>query len=111
MTANDEWGRDPSVRAMRRVFARMESAQKALLQGLGASPYDPRLRACREDARDLFERAISRGETAHLKNEEAAVDLYIHFLVQSLKKRGLPVPERGVQEDHLIGRGSGEAGP
>ncbi|MCD6305964.1 MAG: hypothetical protein J7M32_06705 [Deltaproteobacteria bacterium] len=110
MTANDEWGQDPSVKAMRRVFARMESAQKKLLQEIGISPTDPRLRACREYARDLFERAISRAETARLKNEEDAADLYIHFLAQSLKKHGLPVPGDRVREDRPVARPAGEAG-
>ena len=47
----DKWGEDPSVRAMRQVFQRMEVAQKELLGGLGISPFNPNLRGWRECAR------------------------------------------------------------
>ena len=36
----DEFGRDPSVRAMRRVFSAMEAAQKEFIMNLGLSPFD-----------------------------------------------------------------------
>jgi len=105
----DEWGRDPSVRAMRGVFARMESGQKTLLERLGISPRDSRLRACREDARDLFARAFSRFPAGRRQNEEDAAALYIHCLIEALKQHGLPIPARAIREDDALKRLVGEA--
>jgi len=109
MTAGDEWGGDPSVRAMRGVFARMESGQKTLLQRLGISPRDSRLRLCREDARDLFERAFSRLAPGRRQTEEDAAALYIHCIIKALKQHGLPIPAGAIREDDPLKRWVGEA--
>jgi len=99
----DDWGCDPSVRATRRLFARMESRQKELLKQLKIPPYDTRLRLCREDARDLFERMLSlpavRGRG---RDEEDAAALYIHCLIRALKQHGLPVPAGSAPEDTTV---------
>jgi hypothetical protein len=99
MTARDDWGRDPSVRAMRRLFVRMESGQKELLQRLEISPHDRRLRPCREDARDLFEQVISRSGAGRGQDEGDTAALYIHCLIRALKQHGLPFPVEAVRED------------
>ena len=103
MTTHDDWGRDPSVRAMRRLFARMESGQGALLKRLGIPPYDTRLRACRDEARDLFEKAFSRPGAARARDEGDAAALYIQCLIRALRERGLRVPADAVREDAQIG--------
>ena len=53
----DEWGHDPSVQSMRRVFCFMEEAQQQLLRDLNISLFDQRLRRGREHALKLFEQA------------------------------------------------------
>jgi hypothetical protein len=105
----DAWGRDPSVRAMRGMFARMESGQKTLLERLGISPRDSRLRGCREDARDLFEGAFSRFAAGLRQAEEDAAALYIHCLIEALKRHGLPIPAGAIREDDPLKRLAGEA--
>jgi hypothetical protein len=102
MTTTDEWGRDPSVMAMRSLFARMESEQRTLLQRLGIPPYDSRLRACREDARDRFETVFSGSAQGRPRDEKDAVSLYIRALIQALKERGLPVPAEALRENPRI---------
>ena len=55
MAVADDWGFDPSVRMMRRVYERIEMVQGELLKRLSISPFDPRLRRWREKARDYLE--------------------------------------------------------
>ena len=92
MGFQDDWGRDPSVQRMRRVFANMEAIQKDLLDRLECPPFDYRLRRSREEARDLFERmwppATRRGITG---NEEEAAVLYAHCLAKTLTRNGIKV--------------------
>jgi len=85
----------------------MESAQKTLLDRFGISPRDSRLRVCREDARDLFERAFSRLAPGRRQTEEDAGALYVHCLIEALKQHGLPVP--AIREDDPLERWVGEA--
>lgn len=92
MTTGDDWGRDPGVKAMRSLFAEMESGQNELLRHLGISSYDPRLRACRENARDLFERVLSRSAGDRGRGEGDAAALYIRCLIEVMKQCGFPVP-------------------
>ena len=100
MNNGNDWSSDPSVRAMRRLFARMESGQKELLQRLGISLYDGRLRVCREDARNLFERMLSGSSAGRGgQNEGDAAVLYIHCLIQALEQHGLLVPAGVVREN------------
>ena len=46
----DEWGRDPSIKAMRRVFRAMEKSLDDLLEQLDISPFDHRIRSWLEQA-------------------------------------------------------------
>jgi hypothetical protein len=88
------------VRATRRLFAQMESDQKELLKQLEVSPYDIRLRPCRQDAKDLFERMLSlSGAKSRGKDDVDAATLYVHCLIRVLKHHGLPVPDKTIQED------------
>jgi hypothetical protein len=94
MTENDDWGRDPSVQRMRRLFRAMEEAQQSLLEGLHVSPFDARLRSWRERARMAFEAAYARGAQAGLPaTEEEAADLYIRSFRKILVSDGIEVPE------------------
>ncbi len=89
----DEWGHDPSVQTMRRIFARMEEGQKDLFEGLKLSPLDGRLRRLRDSARHLFDRAWPHAQRRGLtRSEEDAATLYVHCLVSVLNQEGIKVP-------------------
>jgi len=103
MGVQDDWGNDPSVQRMRRVFARMEMIQKDLLISLKISPFDHRLRLSREEGRDLFERvwptATRKGITA---SEEDAAVLYAHCLAKTLTRNRIKVLPGAVQKHEGI---------
>ncbi len=103
MSKTGDWGRDPSVRTMRRLFSRMESAQKALLEKLEIPPFDSRLRDCREDSRNLFERALSLSATKGMgQGEDDATDLYMHCLTWALNRHGIRFPAEAIPGDNQI---------
>ncbi len=103
MPARDEWGHDPSVQMMRRVFSSMEKAQSDLLRSLSLSLYDPRLRRARSRSRDLFEQtwplAMQKEIVSHEK--EAAL-LYMHCLVHALDQSRVSVPDQVWPKDDRI---------
>jgi predicted trehalose synthase len=89
----DEFGGDPSVRAMRRVFSALEAAQKKFLMELGVPPFDHRLRRWRERALALFEASWARSARGglHLSETEAG-ELYVHCLGKIMTREGVEVP-------------------
>ena len=92
-TKDDDWGRDPSVRAMRRVFAAMEAAQKELMKALGLSPFDQRLRRWRERALAAFDASWARSARADVElNETEAGELFVHCLGKIMSREGMEVP-------------------
>ena len=93
-TIHDEWGQDPAVQGMRRVFARMESLQRDLLERLRLSPLDERLRRCRELSLNRFEKAWPLAQRKGLtRTEEDAAILYLHCFVTMLNWEKIKVPE------------------
>ncbi len=89
----DEWGRDPSVQAMRRVFAAMEAAQKEFIQKVGLSPFDPRMRRWRERALAAFDVSWARtARTGVQLNETDTGALYVHCLGRIISREGMEVP-------------------
>ncbi len=100
MVERDDWGSNPSVKAMRGMFSRMEAAQNKLIKRLRLSPFDRRLRYGREEARILFERTISsnRARTEGLDDKESSA-LYILCLSWALDRGGIRVPA-GVSPDN-----------
>ena len=93
MAIQDEWGRDPTVQSMRRVFAKMDAVQKEILKGLNLSPFDSRLRRRRDEARALFERAWAQAiRKGVVLSEEDVASLYAHCLVRALSLDGYHVP-------------------
>ena len=53
----DEWGKDPAVQAMRRVFKGMETSLGEVLEQLAISPNDHRIRSWLEKALAKFEQS------------------------------------------------------
>jgi hypothetical protein len=89
----DTWGRDPSVRSMRRVFAAMEARQEQILRAAGISPLDGRLGQWRKTALHLFQQRWA--ESAHsgtCLTEEDVTDLFVHSLVTVLERHCITVP-------------------
>ncbi len=90
---NDEFGQDPAVRSMRRVFAQMERLHQSIVGAASLQPLDRRLRVWREQALTLFEqswnRAAKRGLT---RSEEEAALLYGLCLRRILERGRIEVP-------------------
>ena len=99
----DEWGQDPSVQSLRRVFCFLEEAQQQLLRDLNISPFDQRLRSGRQQALELFERAwplaIKKGI---ITSEKDAAPLYVHCLAQALKLARIEVPNELLPKDEKM---------
>jgi len=90
----DQFGRDPQVKYLRKVFAGMEKKQNELLARIGVSPSDSRLRRVREGALKSFEKAwmlASRREA--LETEDEIGDLYVLCLAKVLSGNRIGVPD------------------
>ena len=100
---NDEFGHDPSVQRMRKIFSSMEKTQWELLEKLKISPFDDRLRSIRKKALDLFGKsfplAISKGIDM---NEDASAGLYAFCLAQSLKITGILIPDNFLPDNKQL---------
>jgi hypothetical protein len=105
MTAIDEWGRDPSVQLMRKVFKEMESAQHTFLRQLDISPYDLRTRRWREQTLALFERAWGAANRMGITMDEAmASAIYVHCLAKIIGSEGNEIPEGILPEGKEVER-------
>ncbi len=102
MPFEDEWGHDPSVQSMRRVFSSMEKAQQELLLCLNISRLDRRLRCSREQALELFERTWSKAVRKGVMGEKDAAPLYLHCLARTLRSAGVEVSEELLPRDEKI---------
>lgn len=103
MSARDEWGHDPSVQMMRRVFSSMEKAQCDFLSRLNISRFDPRLRRARARARDLFELTWPVAlQKEIVVSESGAATLYLHCLVAALGQNRVTIPAQGWSKDDKI---------
>lgn len=105
MTVRDEWGYDPTVQMMRRVFSLMEKAQSDLLKGLNLSLFDPRLRRVRSRARDLFEHAWPIAlQKEIVSDERGAALLYRHCLAHTLEQSGVGVSDLEWPKDDRLAK-------
>ncbi|MBN1625310.1 MAG: hypothetical protein JW944_02200 [Deltaproteobacteria bacterium] len=94
MNNADEWGRDPAVRAMRKIFKGMEDAQGEFFSRMGIHRYDPRIRLWREKALALFEDASSRANNnGSVIGENAASKIYLHCIARAMKSQGIEIPD------------------
>jgi hypothetical protein len=98
----DEWGRDPSVQSMRRVFSFIEAAQQELLLCLNLSFLDRRLRHSREQTLELFERTWPKAVRRGMMSEKDAAPLYVHCLARTLRLAGVEVPEELLPRDEKV---------
>src|SRR4030042_7011841 len=93
MTDLDEWGKDPSVQMMRRVFKGMENAQHELLKRLNITPYDLRIRRWREQALALFEGAWAVANRMGITmDEHTASAVYVHCLAKIIVAERINIP-------------------
>jgi len=89
----DEWGKDPSVQIMRRVFKEMEKAQRELLKRLDIIPYDLRIRRWRDQALTLFERAWAVANRMGIMIDERTASLvYVHCLAKVMSADRINIP-------------------
>ena len=101
----DEWGHDPSVQKMRRVFSLMEEAQQRLLKTLNILPFDKRLRSVREQALEIFAKAWPLAvRQGIIGDEKEAVPFYLHCLARALSSVGVEVPKDGLPMNEKIFR-------
>jgi hypothetical protein len=84
---SDEFGRDPAVQMMRRVFKRMEAVQGRLIEQSGLSPFDERLRGVRESALRDFEQAWAAKADAVSLTENDYADVYETCLKKILGRK------------------------
>ena len=89
----DQFGRDPQVRYLRQVFAKMEQKQGELLGRIGVSLTDYRLRRAREAALKSFEKAwMLAGRKGTVETEDEIGDLYVLCLAKVLEGNRISVP-------------------
>lgn len=101
----DEWGRDPSVRAMRRIFKTMEDSVDDLLKQLNISPLDHRVRGWLEQALAKYERAWVEARRQGVRlDEKMAAAVYAHCLGRVIGTDGIIVPESRVKIDKDVER-------
>ena len=93
MAFTDEWGHDPRVRQIRRIFRMMEKKQQELLRQIHLSPFDARLRVIRDTARHWFGQASALADVKGLSHDEdTSIDLYMHCFERALAQAGISVP-------------------
>lgn len=93
MPLRDEWGNDPTVQMMRRIFSLMEKAQAEMMEHLTVSPFDPKLRRVRSRARDFFEETWPIAiQKEIVSNDQETILLYLSCLRHALKLNGFNIP-------------------
>jgi len=91
----DEWGRDPSVKAMRRIFKAMEDSLEDHLKLLDISPFDHRVRGWLEQALAKYERVWAEANRLGIRmDEKMATAVYGHCLVTVIGAQGVKIPEK-----------------
>ena len=105
MVNMDEWARDPSVMAMRKVFKAMETSLGEILKRLDIAPYDPRIRGWLEKALATFEKSwVVANQMGITMDEKIAPLVYIHCLATVIGSEGIDIPEDLLPEDKAAER-------
>ena len=90
----DEWGRDPSVQAMRKVFEAIEKSLAKILERLNISPYDDRIRGWLEETLAKFERAWGLAHQMGIPmDEQTAPAVYVRCLAKVINSEGIELPQ------------------
>jgi len=90
----DEWGHDPQVQYLRKIFAAIEKAQKNLLQKCDVSPFDERLRRIREATLSAFEKAwVIASRRGRATTEDDILYLYLSVFARILRGNRIAVPD------------------
>ena len=96
----DDWGKDPAVQGLRRVFKGMERSLGEILGRLAISPYDPRIRGWLEKALAKFEQSWGLAHQMGISmNEEKAPAVYAHCLAKVMGTEGVEIPEGTLPEE------------
>ncbi len=99
----DEFGNDPAVRSMRRVFAQMEELQRKMLKAAALPSADRRLRVWREQALHIFEQAWARaGRQGLTRTEEEAALLYALCLARILERGRISLPPEAMPRNEAL---------
>jgi hypothetical protein len=107
----DEWGKDPSVRSMRRVFEAIEAGQERLLKSADVSLMEPRLGQWRKMALHMFEQKWEASAQSGVRlDEKGLIDLYLRCLAKVLEAKGIVVPSDLPASNPAIDRLIGEEG-
>ena len=105
MMDRDEWGKDPTVQFMRKVFKEMENAQHELFKRLDIIPYDLRIRRWREQALALFERAWGVANRMGVTLDEHTSSLvYVHCLAKVMDAERINIPAGILPEAKSLAR-------
>ncbi len=100
MIEMDEWGRDPSVQAIRKIFKEMETCKNEILGRLGISPYDLRIRRWLEKALAIFEKAWEAANQMGVSmDEKIAPVVYVHCLAKAMGSEGTEIPDGLLPEE------------
>jgi hypothetical protein len=90
----DEWGRDPSVQAMRKVFKAIETSLDGILKRLDISPYDDRIRGWLEQTLAKFERSWGVAHQMGIPmDEEMAAAVYACCFAKVIGAEGFEIPQ------------------
>jgi len=96
----DNWGQNPEVQHLRRVFSRIEAKQSELLQKLKITTFDYRLRRVREATLSVFEKAWATALRRGLAlNEEEIVSLYLFIFSRMLNANRIHAPRGAPPSD------------
>ena len=96
----DDWGKDPSVQAMRRVFKAMEKSKNEILVRLHIPPFDLRIRGWLEKALAAFERTSSAANQMGLTmDEKRASVIYARCFSKVIGSEGIEIPAGLIPED------------
>ena len=103
MAVEHDWGQDPSVRMMRRVFSRMEIAQKNFLENLNISFFDKRIRRWRQTALDFFERSWAKANHDNIiLDEDKIATMYIHCFARATGDEGVEISSSSLPHDETV---------
>ena len=99
----DEWGRDPSVRAMRGIFKTMEDSVDDLLKQLNISPLDHRVRVWLEQALAKYERAWMEARRRGIPmDQKTAAAVYDRCLAKVIAAGGIKIPESRLAAEKVV---------